>query len=222
MSISEKRLVPSAATQFPGSFAPNLREDSRKSAPSRGWRSVLYSYITDAWDDISVWKSAVSVPLVDLLRLSKLTGFPVHRARWYSINDLSFCHDSYHDWQFPNIANSTIRWNHEYLPPKPVHRGFPLSSFSIFEVIFERFETCSHLLNHAQSRCTSCFFSLNLAKKAILTPNSFTVGHGAVDWWTYQPTHYILHDDHRLDWFLSGNIVSHGADCRRSSRWRVD
>ncbi|KAG0645026.1 Aquaporin PIP-type [Hyphodiscus hymeniophilus] len=56
--MSEKRLVPSPSTQFPGSFAPNLREDSRKSAKSRALRSILYNYFTDGWNDISVWKSA--------------------------------------------------------------------------------------------------------------------------------------------------------------------
>jgi len=56
----EKKLVPSKAAQFPGSFAPDLRQDYRKYSESRTWKTVLYTYFTDGWDDIGIWKSAVS------------------------------------------------------------------------------------------------------------------------------------------------------------------
>ena len=67
---SEKRLVPSAAAQFPGSFVAGFREDHRKSAPSKGWRSALFTYFTDGWDDISVWKSAVSDLIFGIVKFS--------------------------------------------------------------------------------------------------------------------------------------------------------
>jgi len=51
-------LIPSAPAQFPGSFASDLRHDKRKSSEARNWKSILYVYLTDGWDDISVWKSA--------------------------------------------------------------------------------------------------------------------------------------------------------------------
>lgn len=57
----EKKLVPTGATQFPGSFAPDLRKDSRIYVEKRTWQNILRSYITDGWEDISIWKSAVSV-----------------------------------------------------------------------------------------------------------------------------------------------------------------
>ena len=56
----EKRLVPMGAVQFPGSFAPELRRDSREYVAKRNWENVVRSYFTDGWDDISIWKSAVS------------------------------------------------------------------------------------------------------------------------------------------------------------------
>ena len=54
----EKKLVPASATQFPGSFASDLRQDHRKYADTRDWRNVLRTYFSDGWDDISIWKSA--------------------------------------------------------------------------------------------------------------------------------------------------------------------
>lgn len=56
----EKKLVPTQATQFPGSFATGLRDDHRKYAESKAWGPVLYNYFTEGWDDIGIWKSAVS------------------------------------------------------------------------------------------------------------------------------------------------------------------
>lgn len=60
ISTSRGRLIPSQATQFPGSFAPDLRRDSRKYVQSAKWERVLFQYLTDGWDDINIWKSAVS------------------------------------------------------------------------------------------------------------------------------------------------------------------
>lgn len=56
----EKRLVPASTAQFPGSFAPDLRRDDRKYCEDRTFSRVVYTYLTDSWDDISLWKSAVS------------------------------------------------------------------------------------------------------------------------------------------------------------------
>ena len=56
----EKKLVPANATQFPGSFASGLRQDQRKQAETIHWRAVWRTYFTDGWNDISIWKSAVS------------------------------------------------------------------------------------------------------------------------------------------------------------------
>jgi hypothetical protein len=53
--------VPASTAQFPGSFASDLRQDHRKYAEIRTFRSVSYTYFTDGWDEISVWKSAVSI-----------------------------------------------------------------------------------------------------------------------------------------------------------------
>jgi hypothetical protein len=58
--MEEKKLVPSRAVHFPGSFAARLREDHRKLPDTRHWRSRLSSYFTDGWNEISIWKSAVS------------------------------------------------------------------------------------------------------------------------------------------------------------------
>ncbi|PVH85187.1 aquaporin-like protein [Cadophora sp. DSE1049] len=58
ISDSRGRLIPSQATQFPGSFAPDLRRDSRKYVKSTRWERVLFQYLTDGWDDINIWKSA--------------------------------------------------------------------------------------------------------------------------------------------------------------------
>ncbi|CZS87915.1 hypothetical protein WAI453_000299 [Rhynchosporium graminicola] len=58
ISKSQGRLIPSQATQFPGSFAPDLRRDTRKLAKSKKWEQVFYQYITDGWDDIGIWRSA--------------------------------------------------------------------------------------------------------------------------------------------------------------------
>lgn len=53
--------MPSAATNFPGSFGTSFRDDHRKQAPKKGWRSIVLTYLTDGWEDVTVWKSAVSV-----------------------------------------------------------------------------------------------------------------------------------------------------------------
>lgn len=59
VSSQKRKLVPSQATQFPGSFAPDLRGDNRKYSESRTWRTVVHTYFTDGWGDINIWKSAV-------------------------------------------------------------------------------------------------------------------------------------------------------------------
>ncbi|KAH8591223.1 aquaporin-like protein [Bisporella sp. PMI_857] len=50
--------VPTAAAQFPGSFAPDLREDHRKPPENKSWRCVLTTYFGGGWSDINIWKSA--------------------------------------------------------------------------------------------------------------------------------------------------------------------
>ena len=81
MSMSDNKLVPNAATQFPGSFAPNLRNDGRKSAPSKGWRSILHCYFVDGWNDISVWKSAVS-PCFEFLEIHRKSRLLLSRYQF--------------------------------------------------------------------------------------------------------------------------------------------
>ncbi|KAF8848050.1 aquaporin-like protein [Acephala macrosclerotiorum] len=58
LELNMEQLVLAPATTFPGSFASDLRRDYQKYAESRAWRSVLHSYFTDGWQDISIWKSA--------------------------------------------------------------------------------------------------------------------------------------------------------------------
>ena len=66
ISDSRGRLIPTQATQFPGSFAPDLRRDSRRYVKSTRWERTVFQYLTDGWDDINIWKSAVSrSPSVD-------------------------------------------------------------------------------------------------------------------------------------------------------------
>ncbi len=60
ISTSKGALVPSQATQFPGSFAPDLRRDGRKYTESETLKRVVYNYLTDGWNDTTIWKSAVS------------------------------------------------------------------------------------------------------------------------------------------------------------------
>jgi hypothetical protein len=55
----EEKLVPTTATQFPGSFAAGYREDHRKAPETKDWACILYTYFTDGWNDIGIWKSAV-------------------------------------------------------------------------------------------------------------------------------------------------------------------
>ncbi|KAL2071729.1 hypothetical protein VTL71DRAFT_12964 [Oculimacula yallundae] len=62
ISTSKGRLIPTQATQFPGSFAPDLRKDKRKPVKSTKWERVLCQYFTDGWDDVGIWKAAVSIP----------------------------------------------------------------------------------------------------------------------------------------------------------------
>lgn len=61
ISNSQGRLVPAQATQFPGSFASDLRRDTRRYVKSTKWQRVASQYLTDGWGDINIWKSAVSV-----------------------------------------------------------------------------------------------------------------------------------------------------------------
>jgi hypothetical protein len=73
----KKKLVPASATQFPGSFAPELRRDHRKYSEHKSWKNTLCLYFTDGWDDISIWKSAVGLHFL-------------MEARFLSINGLQF------------------------------------------------------------------------------------------------------------------------------------
>lgn len=53
-------VVTSPAAQFLGSFAADLRQDHRKPAVKRDIKSIVQHYFTEGWDEISIWKSAVS------------------------------------------------------------------------------------------------------------------------------------------------------------------
>ncbi|PQE04639.1 hypothetical protein CJF30_00004416 [Rutstroemia sp. NJR-2017a BBW] len=54
---TETLLVPAAPAQFPGSFAPDLRDDHRTVARAAGGKHIQV-YFTDGWDDVQLWKSA--------------------------------------------------------------------------------------------------------------------------------------------------------------------
>lgn len=56
----ERKLVPTSATQFPGSFASELRHDNRRYSETRSLKKILKTYFTDGWNDVDIWKSAVS------------------------------------------------------------------------------------------------------------------------------------------------------------------
>ncbi|KAM3076731.1 hypothetical protein ACMFMG_007530 [Clarireedia jacksonii] len=60
---TETLLVPAAPAQFPGSFAPDLRDAHQAVARVAGWKRIRV-YFTDGWDDVQLWKSAVSLLLV--------------------------------------------------------------------------------------------------------------------------------------------------------------
>jgi len=53
-------MVTSPAAQFLGSFAADSRQDNRKPAPGRDIKSIVRHYFIEGWDEISIWKSAVS------------------------------------------------------------------------------------------------------------------------------------------------------------------
>src|ERR1700722_16526811 len=53
-------MVTSPAAQFLGSFAADSRQDNRKPAPRRDIKSIVRHYFIEDWDEISIWKSAVS------------------------------------------------------------------------------------------------------------------------------------------------------------------
>jgi hypothetical protein len=59
--VQKRQMIPASATQFPGSFGSQGRYETRKTPYHRKWRSIIYSYLTDGWNDISIWKSAVSI-----------------------------------------------------------------------------------------------------------------------------------------------------------------
>ncbi|KAM3075009.1 hypothetical protein ACMFMF_005692 [Clarireedia jacksonii] len=54
---TETLLVPAAPAQFPGSFAPDLRDAHQAVARVAGWKRIRV-YFTDGWDDVQLWKSA--------------------------------------------------------------------------------------------------------------------------------------------------------------------
>ncbi|PQE23365.1 hypothetical protein CJF32_00009426 [Rutstroemia sp. NJR-2017a WRK4] len=55
---TETLLVPAAPAQFPGSFAPDLRDDHRTVSRGSGGKRIRV-YFTDGWDDVQLWKSAI-------------------------------------------------------------------------------------------------------------------------------------------------------------------
>ncbi|KAF7916097.1 hypothetical protein BELL_0341g00080 [Botrytis elliptica] len=54
----ETQLIPTSCAQFPGSFAPDLREDKRRVSKRSGFSDRIYIFFTDGWGDVTVWKSA--------------------------------------------------------------------------------------------------------------------------------------------------------------------
>lgn len=76
----EKKLVPTPATNFPGSFAAELRQDNRKYAEIRSLRSILQTYFTDGWNNVDIWKSAV------------------RSQRYFEVSSLTICDSSSSLW----------------------------------------------------------------------------------------------------------------------------
>lgn len=98
MDQQKQKLVPAQATQFPGSFASDLRNDHRKYVESRSWRAVLHSYFTDGWQDVGIYKSAVSI---DRNVIScRFSHGSVRRVCWFDSNVLSLSNDTYNDRKF--------------------------------------------------------------------------------------------------------------------------
>ncbi|RAL61438.1 hypothetical protein DID88_009368 [Monilinia fructigena] len=54
----ETQLIPASCAQFPGSFAPDLRKDKRKVSKRGGLTDRIHVFLTDGWNDVTVWKSA--------------------------------------------------------------------------------------------------------------------------------------------------------------------
>lgn len=120
---TETLLVPAAPAQFPGSFAPDARDDHRTVPRAAGWKRIRV-YFTDGWDDVQLWKSAVSLLLV-LLRASYtdiLSRDTVHRVHRVDLFVLPFSHDNNHNYQLEHYTNRSIRGSHQHLSSVALHK----------------------------------------------------------------------------------------------------
>lgn len=61
-TVHTHELVTIPGAQFPGSFAPDSRHELKKFR-SRRTRSLAVEYLTESWDDPSLWRSAVSLSI---------------------------------------------------------------------------------------------------------------------------------------------------------------
>jgi hypothetical protein len=113
---TETLLVPAAPAQFPGSFAPDLRDDHRTVARTAGGKHIRV-YFTDGWDDVQLWKSAVSLLIVPLRASNTHISCcdAVHRIRWVHLLVLSFGDDNNYNYQLGHQTGSCICWNHKCL-----------------------------------------------------------------------------------------------------------
>ncbi len=134
MRQSQDRLVPAQATQFPGSFASEFRTDHRKLPQSNQWQAVLHTFFLEGWQDISVYKSAVStIFLSDLYQQTeyeKCMVYPaiadfssclVHRIRWHDFAMLYLLHDRHHSAQHGHTASRRLCRDQQYHSRNALH-----------------------------------------------------------------------------------------------------
>ncbi|KAB8288464.1 hypothetical protein EYC80_010129 [Monilinia laxa] len=78
----ETQLIPASCAQFPGSFAPDLRKDKRKVSKRGGLTDRFYIFLTDGWNDVTVWKSAFIefVGTACLCYLSAFVSIAIHNS----------------------------------------------------------------------------------------------------------------------------------------------
>ena len=117
--------MPASTAQFPGSFASDLRQDHRKYAEIRTFRSIIYTYFTDQWDDISVWKSAVSTPPFEEgtspLQNEMLSFLPVYRVCRNNFTVLRLRYDRRHNKELQYFPSRGLCRHYQYLCPNLVH-----------------------------------------------------------------------------------------------------
>lgn len=78
--VRSTSVVTAPAAQFLGSFAADSRYDNRKWSAKQDVKSIVQHYFTEGWNDISIWKSAVSV---NFLSECKTPVPDVDDARWF-------------------------------------------------------------------------------------------------------------------------------------------